>query len=111
MTEPLTPDAPAEGPLGQTLLRMGNRIADLVKERDALLTQVAAQPDTRLREALETLYRFGYQPMYNGRPSCPFCNHFIDDEDTHSAGCALRAALATEPAPLHVGRPMGCRDD
>ena len=29
-------------PVGQTLLRMGNRIADLVKERDALLAQAAA---------------------------------------------------------------------
>lgn len=38
------PVVPAEGPVGQTLLRMGNRIADLAKERDALLAQVAAQP-------------------------------------------------------------------
>ena len=29
-------------PVGKTLLRMGNRIADLVKERDALLAQAAA---------------------------------------------------------------------
>jgi hypothetical protein len=47
-----------------------------------------------LREELEDLLRNGYQPMYNGRPSCPFCNHFVDSEETHADDCALVAALS-----------------
>jgi hypothetical protein len=43
----------------------------------------------RLVERLHTLRDHGYQPMYNGRPSCPFCSNFIDDEETHSSDCIL----------------------
>lgn len=51
------------------------------------------QPDRALREALEHLRDHGYQPMYNGRPSCPFCHQFVDDEETHLPSCILLAAL------------------
>lgn len=30
-----------------------------------------------------------YQPMYNGRPSCPFCGNYIDDEETHTDNCIV----------------------
>lgn len=30
-----------------------------------------------------------YQPMYNGRPSCPFCGNFVDDEETHQDACIV----------------------
>ncbi len=43
--------------------------------------------------ALEGLRDEGYQPSYNGRPSCPFCYNFVDDEETHAPGCVLVYAL------------------
>jgi len=45
---------------------------------------------------LEGLRDHGYQPMYNGRPSCPFCLNFVDDEETHTEGCELVAILDAE---------------
>jgi hypothetical protein len=60
-----------------------------------------------LRAALEGLRDHGYQPMYNGRPSCPFCANFVDDEETHRPGCILVAALAASdagPAGIDVER-------
>lgn len=50
-------------------------------------------PVDDLITALERLRRHGYQPMYNGRPSCPFCGHFIDSEDRHAFGCVLDNGL------------------
>lgn len=50
-------------------------------------------PAAALRAGLEGLRDHGYQPMYNGRPSCPFCLNFVDDEETHRPGCVLVAAL------------------
>lgn len=49
--------------------------------------------EERLWRALRNIRDFGYQPMYNGRPSCPFCNNFVDEEETHRKGCVLVAAL------------------
>jgi hypothetical protein len=46
------------------------------------------------RERLQVLADHGYQPMYNGRPSCPFCANFVDDEQTHRPTCSLIRALA-----------------
>lgn len=43
----------------------------------------------RLLRALAGIKRSGYQPMYNGRPSCPFCQHFVDEEQTHHPACVL----------------------
>ena len=43
-------------------------------------------------DALERL-RYGYQPMYNGRPSCPLCNNFVDDEETHKPDCLTVTVL------------------
>lgn len=54
--------------------------------------------EERLRRHLEDLFARGYQPQYNGRPSCPFCGNFVDDEETHTPVCVLRAALAS-PQP------------
>lgn len=42
-----------------------------------------------MNSSLRVLYNYGYQPMYNGRPSCPFCNNFVDEEETHSKNCLL----------------------
>ena len=42
-----------------------------------------------LHDALLELRRSGYQQMYNGRPSCPFCDNFVDDEETHDPDCIL----------------------
>jgi len=51
--------------------------------------------ETKIEEmmisSLDILYRHGYQPMYNGRPSCPFCSNFVDDEETHTKYCLLSA--------------------
>ena len=44
---------------------------------------------SELRDWLEALRDYGYQPMYNGRPSCPRCLNFIDEEETHRPGCLL----------------------
>jgi hypothetical protein len=44
-------------------------------------------------DELTHLRDHGYQPSYNGRPSCPFCANFIDDEETHAAGCPLVRAV------------------
>lgn len=30
-----------------------------------------------------------YQPRYNGRPSCPFCGNYIDNEETHLESCIV----------------------
>lgn len=38
---------------------------------------------------LQNLADNGYQPMYNGRPSCPFCLNFVDEEETHETNCPL----------------------
>ncbi len=48
-----------------------------------------------LQSALQRIHDFGYQPMYNGRPSCPFCFNFIDEEGQHRhrTNCVLVAAL------------------
>jgi hypothetical protein len=74
-------------------------------ERSRLLAEVE-----RLRALIPTLhdiYDNGYQPGYNGRPSCPFCGNFIDDEETHSDTCELRRALldrgTTEITPRKEG--------
>lgn len=32
-----------------------------------------------------------YQPTYNGRPSCPFCGNFVDDEETHKPNCIVNS--------------------
>lgn len=45
---------------------------------------------------LQYLVEHGYQPSYNGRPSCPICGAFVDDEETHTKGCALLAAIPKE---------------
>ena len=59
-----------------------------------------ARPTTPdLRSRLQAIFDHGYQPMYNGRPSCPFCHNFVDEEETHTHGCALRAVLAAQPEP------------
>jgi hypothetical protein len=43
----------------------------------------------RLINNLRHLRDDGYQPSYNGRPSCPFCGNFVDDEETHDPKCVL----------------------
>lgn len=30
-----------------------------------------------------------HQPMYNGRPSCPFCGNFVDSEEAHTTHCLV----------------------
>lgn len=50
-----------------------------------------------LRMDLEHLLRNGYKPMYNGRPSCPFCENFVDADETHDDGCPLVVAFADSP--------------
>lgn len=47
-----------------------------------------------LQRALAHIRDSGYQPMYNGRPSCPFCHNFVDDEETHRPDCVLQVALS-----------------
>ncbi len=42
-----------------------------------------------LGRQLRTIRDYGHQPMYNGRPSCPFCDNFVDEEETHRPGCIL----------------------
>jgi len=51
---------------------------------------------TDIRPTLKHLFEKGYQPMYNGRPSCPFCFNFIDEEQGHTSDCSLRAYLRAE---------------
>ncbi|HTR71894.1 MAG TPA: hypothetical protein VMH41_16920 [Mycobacteriales bacterium] len=51
----------------------------------------------QLLMALESLRDGGYQPRYNGRPSCPVCGNFVDDEETHTPGCVLVAAVNALP--------------
>jgi hypothetical protein len=58
-----------------------------------------------LREALERLRDHGYQPMYNGRPSCPFCGTFVDDEESHRPSCLLVAALADQSQEAAMSGP------
>lgn len=52
---------------------------------------------TALLPELRLLRDEGHQPMHNGRPSCPFCDMFIDDEETHAPDCPLVAALRDAP--------------
>jgi len=59
----------------------------------------SASPDLALAAALARIRDHGYQPMYNGRPSCPFCSNFVDDEETHRADCPLLAALRSDQEP------------
>jgi hypothetical protein len=47
-----------------------------------------------LVSTLEYLRDVGFQPMYNGRPSCPFCQHFVDDEEEHHESCVLVTSLS-----------------
>ena len=55
--------------------------------------------DGVVKELMERIVGAGrHQPMYNGRPSCPFCGNFVDDEETHVDGCVVlecRTALAS----------------
>lgn len=51
------------------------------------------QSAERLTARLRHIRDSGYQPMYNGRPSCPFCGNFVDNEETHSPDCVLVATL------------------
>ena len=53
--------------------------------------------DERLRNHLLALRAHGYQPVYNGRPSCPFCDNFIDEEETHDPSCVLLIIDAAPP--------------
>jgi hypothetical protein len=69
------------------------------------MTPAATPTERALTAALERLYREGYQPMYNGRPSCPFCGNFVDDEETHTAGCVLRSLDAERAARAPEGEP------
>lgn len=86
-------------------------IANIGKAQKAL---AAANPAptadrTALLMELESLRDSGYQPGYNGRPSCPFCANFIDSEETHTPTCPLPRiirALAATPAPESPTRPI-----
>jgi hypothetical protein len=53
-----------------------------------------------LTRALESIRDNGFQPMFNGRPSCPFCDRFVDEEETHSPHCVLVVALASREHAL-----------
>lgn len=57
------------------------------------------EPLSVFRMELEHLRDNGYQPMYNGRPSCPFCANFLDDEETHTESCPLVGFLAASERP------------
>lgn len=52
---------------------------------------------TALFEMLRNIRDQGYQPGYNGRPSCPFCENFVDDEETHEPECVLLTTDLTQP--------------
>lgn len=41
----------------------------------------------RLRETI--VDHGSHQPSYNGRPSCAFCDNFVDDEETHEMDCIV----------------------
>ena len=66
----------------------GVRIRELVDERDAL-----AERCRRLGAKLKVVQ--WYQPLYNGRPSCPDCQNFY--EDGHAPDCGLAALLKEMP--------------
>jgi hypothetical protein len=63
------------------------------------MTDATPEPRERLRDALIGLRDHGYQPRHNGRPSCPFCSRFVDDEETHAPGCVLLNLPATPASP------------
>ena len=67
-------------------------------DASVLLAALRTEQEARARvERLMTNLRdYGHQPMYNGRPSCPFCGNFVDDEQTHEPACELVAALAPD---------------
>lgn len=72
--------------------------------------------EAQVRELREAIVRAGrYQPTYNGRPSCPFCGNFVDDEETHLPNCIVvecRQALSNtkdksdEPPPVLPWRKL-----
>ena len=44
----------------------------------------------QLNKAIEAILEASpYQQRYNGRPSCPFCDEFIDEESTHDNDCIV----------------------
>ena len=59
---------------------------DVKRHRDLLATPAVP---SQFRLGLENVLLNGYQPRYNGRPSCPFCANFVDAEETHAADCLL----------------------
>ena len=63
-------------------------LADVVAKRDALTERCK-----RLVAKLKVVQ--WYQPMYNGRASCPDCENFR--EDGHAPGCGLAALLEDKP--------------
>jgi hypothetical protein len=84
--------------LRQTLLEDGWMPGSLAMNQldEALAAEGRAtmeRIDARL--GLSALRDYGYQPMYNGRPSCPFCDNFVDDEETHTTTCPLIAILGS----------------
>lgn len=64
-----------------------------------MATSDSPEPLSVFRMELEHLRDNGYQPMYNGRPSCPFCANFLDDEETHTESCPLVGFLAASERP------------
>ena len=100
-----TPDVEAH-PVGQTLLRMGNRIADLVKERDALL----AQADAADLMDVERLTRVLYDWMPDGAEVAVG----FDGESRHMTGSDLARYLfdrANEYAALAPATPEADRPE
>ena len=54
----------------------------------------------RIEELEQAIYHASrYQPMYNGRPSCPFCRNFVDDEETHTADCIVWSCILEGEIP------------
>ena len=70
---------------------------DDLKARHDAMRERAVKAESELAEAWEAILgASAHQPMYNGRPSCPFCDNFVDDEETHHPRCivvSVRAAL------------------
>jgi hypothetical protein len=55
---------------------------------------------SRIEELEEAIYHASrYQPMYNGRPSCPFCGNFVDDEETHTEDCIVWSCIVEKEIP------------
>lgn len=65
--------------------------------------------NAELQDALLRLREHGYMPMYNGRPSCPFCHNFVDEEETHNPGCVL-LAVEFDDALDHYALRAGTTD-